>query len=57
MRLKLLVSGLDLVWLYETYGFAEEPREEIKHFDPGVDPDALGHVGRAEQFGCSEGEG
>jgi hypothetical protein len=44
MRLKLLVSALDLVWLHETFDFAEKPREEIKHLDPGVDPDGLGHL-------------
>jgi hypothetical protein len=44
MRLKLLVSALDLVWLHETCDFAEKTREEIKHLDPGVDPDGLGHL-------------
>jgi len=24
--------------------FAEKTREEIKHLDPGVDPDGLGHL-------------
>jgi hypothetical protein len=36
--------------------FAEKPREETKHLDPGVDPDGLGLHGRADRFEVPEAE-